>query len=161
MIIDKTNIQWCELLWFWPCCPHSACQRDQADAVQSPPPLSKENCSGCSQLFRLSENLSEVQPTILVRAQQNPDNSLQLNLKKEWRDWDIWWHSQNSIQLILHLCFPPAVTFQTYYPSNPGHGPSLLASYTWEHEADYWLSMTDDQCVQKVDSPRSRKSRRW
>ena len=59
------------------------------------------------------------------------------------------------------LTFPPAVSFQTYYPSNPGHGPSLLASYTWEHEADYWLSMTDDQCVQKVDSPRSRKSRRW
>ena len=50
----------------------------------------------------------------------------------------------------LHLNIPLIVTFQTYYPSNPGHGPSLLASYTWEHEADYWLSMTDDQCVQKV-----------
>ena len=51
-----------------------------------------------------------------------------------------------------------ALTFQTYYPSNPRHGPSLLASYTWEHEADYWLSMTDDQCIQKVDTE-SAKSR--
>ena len=39
---------------------------------------------------------------------------------------------------------------QTYYPSNTNHGPVLLASYTWEHEADYWLSMTDDMCIQKV-----------
>ena len=56
------------------------------------------------------------------------------------------------VELFLYHNIPVFVTFQTYYPSNPGHGPSLLASYTWEHEADYWLSMTDDQCVQKVAS---------
>lgn len=56
------------------------------------------------------------------------------------------------VELLLYPIIPPFVSFQTYYPSNPGHGPSLLASYTWEHEADYWLSMTDDQCVQKVAS---------
>ena len=39
---------------------------------------------------------------------------------------------------------------QPYYPGNPNRGAALLASYVWEHEADYWLGMTDEECKMKV-----------
>jgi len=39
---------------------------------------------------------------------------------------------------------------QVYYPSNTVHGPSLLASYTWDNNADMWLAMDDHQIIDLV-----------
>lgn len=39
---------------------------------------------------------------------------------------------------------------QVYYPSNPGHGPSLLASYTWDNNADKWITMNDTEMIDVV-----------
>ena len=46
--------------------------------------------------------------------------------------------------------FVTTLYVQTYYPGNPNRGAALLASYVWEHEADYWLGMTDEECKMKV-----------
>ena len=47
-------------------------------------------------------------------------------------------------------CVVTSLYVQTYYPGNPNRGAALLASYVWEHEADYWLGMTDEECKMKV-----------
>jgi len=39
---------------------------------------------------------------------------------------------------------------QIYYPSNTHHGPSLLVSYTWDNNADIWLSMNDSTIIETV-----------
>jgi len=39
---------------------------------------------------------------------------------------------------------------QIYYPSNTYHGTSLLVSYTWDNNADMWLSMNDSTIIETV-----------
>ena len=39
-----------------------------------------------------------------------------------------------------------------YYPSNDNHGPVLLASYTWEHDAELFLSMSNAEIIERVKS---------
>ena len=55
-------------------------------------------------------------------------------------------------------CVVTSLYVQTYYPGNPNRGAALLASYVWEHEADYWLGMTDEECKMKVGTLHSRAS---
>jgi len=38
----------------------------------------------------------------------------------------------------------------TIYPDNHLHGPVILASYTYNHDSELWLSMSDDQCIKKA-----------
>jgi len=39
---------------------------------------------------------------------------------------------------------------QTYYPSNDLHGPVILASYTWEHDSEIFVSMSDEECIEQA-----------
>merc|ERR1712142_1367208 len=38
----------------------------------------------------------------------------------------------------------------TYYPSNDLHGPSILASFTWEHDSELFVTMSDEECKQRA-----------
>ena len=38
----------------------------------------------------------------------------------------------------------------TYYPSHSYHGPTVLASYSWELQSELWLSMSDEECIERV-----------
>jgi len=39
---------------------------------------------------------------------------------------------------------------QIYYPSNTNHGPTLMASYTWDNNADLWLSMNESAAINEA-----------
>ena len=45
--------------------------------------------------------------------------------------------------------------FQTFYPSHAFHGPSLLASYTWEKDAENVYAYSDKELMEKVESYKS------
>jgi len=39
---------------------------------------------------------------------------------------------------------------QIYYPSHDYHGPSIIASYSWDNQADFWLSQNESTTVNLV-----------
>jgi len=39
---------------------------------------------------------------------------------------------------------------QIYYPSHAFHGPRLIASYSWDNQADFWLSLNETQSINMV-----------
>jgi len=39
---------------------------------------------------------------------------------------------------------------QIYYPTHDYHGPSLIASYTWDNNADFWLSLSETETIELV-----------
>merc|ERR1712142_21587 len=68
-----------------------------------------------------------------------------------------WWASKNKLPIIKYggmgtlngaSAHSDDILRATYYPSNDLHGPSLLASYTWDHDSEVFVAMTDEQCIE-------------
>merc|ERR1712142_983118 len=68
-----------------------------------------------------------------------------------------WWATKNKLPVIKYGGLDTIngasghsddILRLTYYPSNDLHGPSILASYTWDHDSEVFVAMTDAECIE-------------